>query len=62
MKDEDLNAYQSKDVANVKVFADTQTDKWADKRTGQKLFAPDLSMRGHKKYQRRLTLVEIICY
>ena len=30
-------------MANVKVFADKQTDK----RTGQKLYSPDLSMRGH---------------
>ena len=37
------NFYQSKDMANVKVFADKQTDK----RTGQKLYSPDLSMRGH---------------
>jgi ribosome-associated protein YbcJ (S4-like RNA binding protein) len=32
-----------KDMANVKVFADGQTDR----RTGQKLYAPDLSIRGH---------------
>ena len=31
-------------MANVKIFADKQTDK----RTGQKLYAPGLSMRGHK--------------
>jgi hypothetical protein len=31
-------------MANVKVFADRQTDRW----TGQKLYAPDLSIRGHK--------------
>ena len=34
----------SQDMANVKVFADTQTDK----RIGQKLYAPYLSMRGIK--------------
>jgi hypothetical protein len=34
-------------MANVKVFADRQTDR----RTGQKLYAPDLSIRGHKKRQ-----------
>jgi hypothetical protein len=34
--------YHSKDMANVKVFADRQTD--------QKLYAPDLSIRGHKKH------------
>jgi hypothetical protein len=33
-----------KDMANVKVFEDRQTDR----RTGQKLYAPDLSIRGHK--------------
>ena len=32
-------------MANVKVFADKQTDKW----TGLKLDAPDLWMWGHKK-------------
>jgi hypothetical protein len=36
--------YHSKNMANVKVFADRQTNR----RTGQKLFAPDLSMRGQK--------------
>jgi hypothetical protein len=35
-------------MANVKVFADRQTDKQTDRRTGQKLYAPDLSIRGHK--------------
>jgi hypothetical protein len=34
----------SKDMANVKVFADRQTDR----RSGQKLYAPDLSIWGHK--------------
>jgi hypothetical protein len=34
--------YNSKDMANAKVFADRQTDK----RTGQNLYAPDLSIRG----------------
>ena len=32
-------------MANVKVFADKQTDKW----TGQKLYASNLLMQGHKK-------------
>jgi hypothetical protein len=36
--------YHSKDMANVKVFADRQTDRWA----GQKLYAPDLSIGGIK--------------
>ena len=39
--------YQSKDTANVKVFA--------DKRTGRKLYSPDLSMRGHKKENQLIT-------
>jgi hypothetical protein len=43
--------YHSKDMVNVKVFADRQTDKQTDRRTGQKLYAPDLSIRGHKKKQ-----------
>jgi hypothetical protein len=30
----------------LKVFADRQTDR----RSGQKLYAPDLSIRGHKKH------------
>jgi hypothetical protein len=33
--------YHSKDMANVKIFADKQTDR-------PKLYAPDLSIRGHK--------------
>ena len=47
MKYEDLISHQSKDMANVKAFADKQTDKLTDgqtdERTGQKLHAPDLS-------------------
>jgi hypothetical protein len=35
--------YHSKDMANVKVFADRQMDR----QTGQKLYAPDLSIRRH---------------
>jgi hypothetical protein len=35
-------------MANVKVFADRQTDKQTDG-PGQKLYAPDLSIQGHKK-------------
>ena len=49
VKYEGHNCYQSKDMANVKKFADKQTDGRTDAQTGQKLFAPDLSMRGHKK-------------
>ena len=32
-------------MANVNLL---QTNKWTDKQTSQKLYAPDLSMRGHK--------------
>jgi hypothetical protein len=28
-----------------------QTNKQTDRRTGQKLYAPDLSIRGHKKLE-----------
>ena len=45
VKYEGPNSYQTKDMANVKVFADKETDK----RTGQKLLASYLSMQGHKK-------------
>jgi hypothetical protein len=45
MKYESPITYHSKDMANVKVFADRQTNR----PTGQKLYAPDLSIRGHKK-------------
>ena len=38
----------SKAMANVKVFVDKQTDR----HTGQKLYAPDLSMQGHKNPQK----------
>jgi hypothetical protein len=44
MKYESPITYHSKDMANVKVFADKQTDR----RTGQKLYVPDLSIQGHK--------------
>ena len=39
-------------MANVKVFGYKHTEKLTDrwtKWTGQKLYAPDLSMQGHKK-------------
>ena len=49
--------YHSKAIANVKAFTDKQTDK----RTGQKLYAPDLSTRGYKKIF--LTMANaMICY
>ena len=37
MEYKDPNCYQSKDMANVNVSANKQTDK----RTGQNLYAPD---------------------
>jgi hypothetical protein len=48
MKYESPITYHSKDMANVKVFAERQTDKQTNRRTGQQLYAPDLSIRGHK--------------
>jgi hypothetical protein len=42
MKYESLIICHSKDMANVKVFKDKQ-----NRRTGQKLNAPDLSIQGH---------------
>ena len=43
MKYESTNSYQSKDMADVQVFADKQTDR-------PKTTFPDLSMRGHKNH------------
>jgi hypothetical protein len=51
MKYENPITYHSKDMVNVKVFADRQTDRQTDRRTGQKLYALDLSIRGHKNTQ-----------
>ena len=47
VKYEGPNFYQSKDMANIKVFADKQTI--------QELYGPDLSMRGHKKQSNQST-------
>jgi hypothetical protein len=41
MKYERPITYHPKDMANVKVSA--------DRRTGQKLYAPEFSIKGHKK-------------
>jgi hypothetical protein len=49
MKYESPITYHSKDIANVKVFADRQTERQTNRRTGQKLYASDLSIRGHSK-------------
>ena len=55
MKYEGPNLYQSKDMANVKVFADKQTTNGRTyKRMGQKLHPSDLSMRGHKDKTERV--------
>ena len=45
MKYEGPTSYKSKDTANVSYSGQTnrQTNKW----TGQKIYAPDLSMQGH---------------
>ena len=44
--------YHSKAIANVRVFTDKQNGQM-DKRISQKLYAPDLSMLGHKKYSNK---------
>ena len=44
-------------MAHVKVFADKQTDK----RTDQKLYAPDLSIRGHKNRDHLKTPAIVRC-
>ena len=49
VKYESSITYHSKAMAILKVFADKQTDQ----RTGQKLYAPDLSIRGHKNRVRQ---------
>jgi hypothetical protein len=43
MKYESPLTYHSKDMANIRVFA--------DKQTGQKIYAPDLSIWGHKNWR-----------
>jgi hypothetical protein len=47
MKCESRITYHSKDMANVKVFADRQTNI----QQGQKQYASDLSIQGHKNFQ-----------
>ena len=42
-------SYGSKFIAKVKVD-NRQTDRQTDKQTGQKQYAPDHSIRGHKNY------------
>jgi hypothetical protein len=46
MKYESPITYHSKNIANVKVFADRQTNIKTDR---PKLYAPDLSILGHNK-------------
>ena len=50
MKYQSSITHHSKTMVNVRVFADKQMDsrQTMDKPTGQKLYAPDLSMRVHK--------------
>ena len=55
MKYVGLNYYRLKDMANVEVFA----DKESDKRTGQKLYGPNLSMMGHNKVSIQVSLREV---
>jgi hypothetical protein len=50
MKYESPITYHSKDMANVKVFEDRQTNR----RTGQKLFVLDLSIPGHENFHYRI--------
>jgi hypothetical protein len=52
MKYESLITYHSKDMAMLKFFADRRTD--------QKLYAPDLSIRGHNKRKRKTTTTKEI--
>jgi hypothetical protein len=52
MKYESPITCHSRDMANVKVFADRQTNR----QTGQKLYAPDLSIRGHKNFIPNMTV------
>jgi hypothetical protein len=54
MKYESPITYHSKEMANVKVFAGKQTDG----QLSQKLYAPDLSIGGHKNTN-PLTLILI---
>jgi hypothetical protein len=48
MKYESPITYHSKDMTNVKVFADRQAYKQTDRQTGQKLYAPIFQYRGIK--------------
>ena len=46
-----VNSFQSKDMANVKVFTDKETHRWMNGQTNQpKTIYPNLSMWGHKNY------------
>ena len=58
VKYEGHNSCQSKDMANVKVFAGKQTHNRTDKQMGQKLYAPNLLMQGHKKKQCDLGILQ----
>ena len=56
MKYEGPNSYQTKDVANVKVFADKQMDKWM----GQKLYAPIYQCEGINMNYLKLKIISFI--
>jgi hypothetical protein len=56
MKYESPITYNSNDMANV--FADRQTDR----QTGQKLYAPDLSIRGHKNSVRDMYIYKFFIW
>jgi hypothetical protein len=65
MKYESLITDHSKDMANVKVFADRQTDRQMDR---PKTICPDLSIQGHKNivplmlgYKRLPCSVSVYC-
>jgi hypothetical protein len=60
MKYESPITYHSKDMANVKVFADRQTDKQTDRWTGQKLYAPSFLIRKKRAKEEIECLVDAI--
>jgi hypothetical protein len=50
MKSKSPITYHSKDMTNVKVFEDREINR----RTCQKLYAPDLSIQGHKNSESKI--------
>ena len=51
-------SYGSKVIAKVKLD-NRQTDRQTNNQTGQKQYAPDHSIRGHKKHDRTFNYYEI---